>query len=144
MQKYKVIIALIFPIIVLGVWIIFLTVKVLFMPEVRVHITGYDPRDLLSGHYISYTIDWESTDCSQFSEGICPVKKFAEHAIHYHESEQHRFYIPENYAEKLDKLFRLNNENHIFEVVYKYGYGMVPVARQLLVDGKSWQEMIKE
>ena len=51
------------------------------LPEVTVRIAGYDPRDLLSGHYIAYTIDWENTDCGQFENGICPKEAFYESGI---------------------------------------------------------------
>lgn len=142
MQKNKIITALAFPIAVLLAWVLFLTIKVATMPEVTVRIAGYDPRDLLSGHYIAYTIDWENTDCSQFKNNTCPEEEFAKYSINAYWGDQYRFYIPEKYAAKLDRLFRINREKHTFEVIYKYSSGISPVARELLIDGKPWQETI--
>lgn len=144
MQKNKIITALAFPVAVLLAWVLFLTVKVATMPEVTVRIAGYDPRDLLSGHYIAYTIDWDKTDCGQFQNNICPREEFGKHSVtdYWGWGEQHRFYIPEEYAEKLDRLFRINREKHTFEVIYKYSSGISPVARELLIDGKPWQQTI--
>lgn len=144
MQKLKIIAALTFPILVLVLWVISLTVKSMALPEVTVRIGGYDPRDLLSGHYIAYTIDWEKTDCTQFNDNICPEKEFKDYAIKAYWGRQFRFYIPEQYADKLDNMFRYDRGKHVFEVVYKYAPGIKPLAKELLIDGKPWQEVIKE
>ena len=143
MQKLKIIAALTFPILVLVLWVIFLTVKSMMLPEVTVRIGGYDPRDLLSGHYIAYTIDWAKTDCSQFEDKICPEKEFKSYATKAFWGRQFRFYIPEQYAHELDTMFRNGSGNHVFEVVYKYAPGVKPLAKDLLIDGKPWQEVIK-
>jgi len=142
MQKIKIITALSLPIVALLLWTATLCVKYLTMPEVVVRIGGYDPRDLIGGHYIAYTIDWEKTDCTQFKGSKCPEKEFANHSINSRWGEQHRFYIPEQYAEKLDNMFRRGSGNHIFEVVYKYASGIKPLAKELRIDGKPWQETI--
>lgn len=144
MQKYKIVACLLFPLVVLGCWVVFLSAKVLFMPEVKVQISGYDPRDLLSGHYIAYTINWDKTDCSQFENNQCPKDEFDAYAVNEYWGKQHRFYVSEHYADELDGLLRFNTENHVFEVVYKYRAKIKPVARQLLIDGKPWQEMISK
>lgn len=34
--------------------------------DVIIAVSGYDPRDLLSGHYIDLSLNWKDTDCSQF------------------------------------------------------------------------------
>lgn len=142
MQKYKIIAALAFPVVCLLIWTLFLTAKFLTMPEVTVRIAGYDPRDLIGGHYIAYTIDWKNTDCAQFAENKCPEEEFSAFARKEYWGEQHRFYIPEEYAEELDKLFRFNRENHIFEIIYKYNSGLQPIAKELTIDGKPWKDTI--
>jgi len=142
MQKNRIIAALAFPVAVLLTWILLLTAKVLSMPEVTVRIAGYDPRDLIGGHYIAYTIDWENTDCTQFDESKCPIDAFKAFARQEYWGEQHRFYIPEEYAAELDKLFRLDREKYVFEIIYKFKPGLRPIARQLLIDGRPWQETI--
>lgn len=142
MQKNKIIAALAFPVAVLLVWTLLLTAKVLAMPEATVRIAGYDPRDLLSGHYIDYTIDWDNTDCAQFENNTCPQEDFARYADNAYWGSRYRFYIPETHAQELDELFRFNDENHVFEIIYKYSPGMRPVAKELLIDGRPWRETI--
>ncbi len=110
--------------------------------DIRVVITGYDPRDLLSGHFIQYTIDWQKTNCTQFKDNICPEEEFCKEARW---GKQCRFYIPQNYAKELDKLFRNRSQNDmIFEVVYSYHKGIEPLAKQLLINGKDWHESIEK
>ena len=105
-------------------------------PEITLRIQGFDPRDLLSGHYISYRIDWENSDCTQFKNNLCPKKKFGTNG--------QRFYIPEKYATELDQRFRQATSNEdIFEVVYAYSPRFSPLAKRLLINGKDWQEQIK-
>ena len=144
MKKIQIIAALTFPILMLVLWVIFLTVKSLTLPEVRVSITGYDPRDLLSGHYIAYTIDWENTDCTQFENKICPREEFRNYALKAYWGQQFRFYVPEQYASKLDDMFRYQRGNHKFEVIYKYRSGIKPMAKDLLIDGRPWKQIISE
>ena len=143
MQKIKIIAALTFPILVLVLWVLFLTVKSIALPEVKVRIGGYDPRDLLYGHYIAYTIDWANTDCSQFSDKTCPIKEFESYAQKALWGKQFRFYVPEQNAQELDNMFRNARGNHTFEVVYKYASGIKPLAKELLIDGQPWREVIK-
>lgn len=136
--------ALIFytPLLVLLVWTAWLYGLQMTGEEVTVAIRGYDPRDLLSGHYIQYTIDWNRTDCRQFSDNICPQNEFCKEARW---GRQCRFYIPEKDAKKLDRLFwRRNDTDMIFEVVYSYRKGRPPLAKQLLINGKDWRKSLNK
>lgn len=130
----------ILPLIFLMGWIAYLTIFTAAAQQVTVRITGYDPRDLLSGHYLAYQIDWSKTDCAQFKGGICPRQAFAKIS--------HRFYLPQREAKKIDTIFQLsswNNNSHqerTFEIVFSYIPGRTPVAQQLLIDGKDWRSAI--
>lgn len=129
------------PFIALLSWTIYLCIIQKTGTEVRVVITGYDPRDLLSGHYIQYTIDWDKTDCHQFSNKECPEDEFCSKARW---GRQCRFYIPEKHAQKLDKLFALRNQKDIiFEVIYSYQKGFEPLAKKLLINGEDWYNSIE-
>lgn len=109
--------------------------------EVKVAVMGYDPRDLLSGHYIQYQIDWDKTDCSQFENAVCPTQEFCHQARW---GRQCRFYVPEKNARALDRLFaKRDTTNTVFEVVYSYTKGKEPIAKQLLINGKDWREALK-
>ena len=128
------------PFISLLAWTMWLYVQQTTGQEIKVAITGYDPRDLLSGHYIQYTIDWNRTDCNQFSDGICPKNDFCKKTRW---NRQCRFYVPEKNARELDRLFwNRNTTDMIFEVVYSYNKGHEPLAKQLLINGKDWRESL--
>jgi len=136
-KKYFWLIAFFIPLICLMVWTVSLHIQRQSGQEVRVQITGYDPRDLLSGHYIQYQIDWEKTDCSQFEGQVCPDTKYFCKKARW--GRQCRFYIPEKHAERLDKLFRGRNSNQdVFEIVYSYQPGRNAMAKQLLINGQDW------
>ena len=128
------------PFVVLCSWTMLLYMQRVTGKEVKVAVMGYDPRDLLSGHYIQYTIDWNRTDCSQFPDGNCPKDEFCKQARW---GRQCRFYIPEKNAKELDRLFsRRNTTDMIFEVVYSYHKGQEPLAKQMLINGKDWRESL--
>ena len=113
------------------------------LPEVTVRIAGYDPRDLLSGHYIASTIDWENTDCGQFKNGICPKEAFYESGIDGLWGNNHRFYIPERKAAELDRIFRNGeNDDRVFEVVYGFAPGFRPLAKRMLINGQDWRKAV--
>lgn len=128
------------PFCILVGWTLLLSWQQQHGQEITVAVTGYDPRDLLSGHYIQYQIDWERTDCTQFPQQLCPHQDFCKAARW---GRQCRFYIPEKYASQLDTLFRKqNNEDIKFEVVYSYRPGKQAIAKQLLINSKDWRESI--
>lgn len=133
----------IIPFVALFCWTMWLYVQQATGKEIKVAVTGYDPKDLLSGHYIEYTIDWIRTDCTQFPDGICPKDEFCREEGTW--GNMCRFYIPEIDAEELDRLFRQRNTTDmIFEVVYSYHKGTEPLAKQLLINGKDWQESLEK
>ena len=139
MKKTYTLIAFLFmPLVCLGVWIGVLSFQRSTFSEVKVVIKGYDPRDLLSGRYIAYQIDWDKTDCTQFENHVCPKNEFCKEARW---GRQCRFYVPESDAFWLDRFFGTRFENDIvFEVVYAYQKGAKPIAKQLLIDGKPWRD----
>lgn len=131
----KLIFLLILPIIILLSISIYWGIAAMIGKEVKVAIRGYDPRDLLSGHYISYTIDWNKTDCWQFADNFCPQDEFCQGGAC-------KFYIPETDAEKLNDLLQYSDND--FSLIYKYKVGQMPMAKELLIDGKPWKEYIQE
>lgn len=142
MNKNIIALILFLPVIILGCWTIWFYTQKITGKDVVVSIRGYDPRDLLSGHYIQYTIDWEQTDCNQFPDGICPKNEFCEESRW---GRQCRFYIPEKNARALDRLFwKRNTTDMIFEVVYSYHKGRKALAKQLLINGKDWRESVMQ
>jgi uncharacterized membrane-anchored protein len=153
--KSFLIISLLFPIITL----IALTAykKYLFESgyEVTLAVTGYDPRDLLSGHYVIYTVDYgvnglcrdyatmqpgyicldtktfsqtRDVTCKHFIRGVCYAGRF--------DAGIEKFYIPENKAAMLDQKAR-DKQASILISVSPEGQAQV---KDLLINGKSWRE----
>ncbi len=58
MNKRKLIFALLFPILVLSALIFYRQARVMTGKEIILPIAGFDPRDILSGHYLIYMIDY--------------------------------------------------------------------------------------
>ena len=141
MSKKRMLILFFLPLIVLCGWTIGLFIQQSVGTEVKVAIYGYDPRDLLSGHYIQYQINWDKTDCSQFPHNRCPKYEFCEQIFHRQRNRQCRFYIPETNAGVLDKLLRTSRSEN-FEVIYSYHPKRKPLAKKLLINGKDWQEYL--
>lgn len=103
--------------------------------DVVIAIQGYDPRSLLSGHYIHYQIDWKKTDCNQFAGGICPKRDF--------DKIPHRYYIPQQEADRLNQLLLLADQNNVqFEIIFAYEQNRAPIARALLINNQEWQQYL--
>lgn len=128
LKKYGYIGLVFLPVFILLLWVATIEVQRNSGREVVVRLRGYDPRDLLSGHYISYQIDWDKTDCGQFDGGICPWHDF---------ERMGRFYVPENKAQALDQL--VQNRVNTTEMVFSYRKGIKPLALKLLVNGEDWE-----
>ena len=119
--------AIILPILVMGGWISTYLAKSNTGTEVTLKIRGYDPRDLLSGHYLTYAIDYGSPvtcpgqkrewclclkqgreeehvlayqqDCHVMSSCSTILKGFCEYKRFSAGIE--RYYFPERYKDKL-------------------------------------------
>jgi hypothetical protein len=66
--------AVAFPIAVLGAWLAQLNWRESSGTHVRLAVRGFDPRDVLAGHYLTYTVDYgPAGDCPR--EGATDVPK---------------------------------------------------------------------
>lgn len=116
---------------------VYLTAVSLKSQPVVIAIGGFDPRSLLSGHYIQYQINWAETDCNQFENGICPKRDFNQI--------QHRYYLPPQEALQIDRLMsRSQRSDMTFDIVFAYTKGRAPIARMLLINKKEWKQYLKE
>ena len=132
MNKIKTFILLI-PFIGMCCWVMYYAYFVKNAVEVVLPISGYDPRNLLSGHYIEFRIDWAKANCRQADwRGTCPRGDF---------SGVSRFYVPENKAHELERF--INNNQYDTEIIFAYRPGMRPVAKELLIRGQHWEEYLK-
>ena len=169
MKNKLLIAALIFPIVILGLITVNKYAKVNFGTELTIPIKGFDPRDILSGHYLIYRIDYgpnANCDYEKYTEDayMCLKKTDGKYSseirrympAHYKDKylavirgECHkgrfkagieRFYIPENAAIILDMVVR-NGKGKIVLSVTPDGKAMV---KDLLIDDKSWKKYVDE
>lgn len=124
------------PAVLLLIWVSVLSYQLHSGREVVLRISGYDPRSLLSGHYIQYQIDWENSDCGQFENGVCPKEEFSRALFKGYWGNNGRFYVSEKQADALDKAVR-SSKNEA-EIVYSYRKGRRPYALRLLINGQSF------
>jgi uncharacterized membrane-anchored protein len=147
--------ALLFPIVALAILTGYKHYKVTVGLEVILPIEGYDPRDLLSGHYLTYRVNYgvknvcrpkkpqnktvgyvclepkgfsykKSKSCQIVIKGTCTRTRF--------EAGIERFYIPEDQAQQLDKDVR-SKKGSIVIAVMPDGTAQI---KDLLIDGKPW------
>lgn len=123
--------------------------------ELELPISGYDPRDLLSGHYLTYRIDYGfPIECAPMSEGqdlfVCMSLKTVSTERQAECSTQirgqcrngvfnagiERFYIPESKATELTTALR-ERPSSILISILKNGHAQV---KSLRIDGKNWNQ----
>jgi len=133
--------------------------------NINLDIVGFDPRDLLSGHYLRYNIDYNSRNqCPTSSRAaiqtarLClkPERYFIDNTVG--NRQQHcdlylegictktgfkagieRFYIPEEYASQLDLLVR-DARGALQIRVNSQGKAVID---NLLIDGDPWQDTVQ-
>lgn len=150
-----ILIALIFPIVSLLALTGYKKYVLSFGKEVTLPITGFDPRDLLSGHYIIYsvqygvegickdryeekidayvcldnkTFSYSNEGCSLFIAGSCNYGTF--------NAGIERFYIPESRAQELDQIVRGGSGS----IVISISSNGAAQVKDLLISGKSWKD----
>ncbi len=152
----KLIAVLVFPIVALMFLAGYKSYLVNTGSEVILPITGYDPRDLLSGHYLTYQVDYgveeicngrgkmlregyvclnpkkfsfsPINNCQQMIKGICKRRNRLDAGIE-------RYYIPEDQAKDLDRKVR-SGKASIVVSVHPSGTAQI---KDLLIDGKPWR-----
>lgn len=150
----KLILAVAIPCLALASMAIYNQSIIMTAPEYEFEIEGYDPRDILAGHYLVFRIKYpidpicdhyqpaamcvhpefkvmkegEYTGCDQWITGRCDGKKFTD--------QLNRFYIPEAKAYKLEAKVRHGKAT----IKVAVGKGNA-VIKDLLIDGKSWKDV---
>lgn len=131
---------------------------------VTLPVEGFDPRDLLSGHYVEYRVKYETTNscydvvenhvfqkmalCLQPARQLYAVEDMPASCKLYLLGQCQgenfiagieRFYIPDEYATLLDR--KLRDETGSIEVsVTDSGSGIV---KNLLIDGMDWRDFVQ-
>lgn len=78
-------------------------------PTIEVAITGYDPRDLVRGHYLSYQLALDETEATQEMERIAALKGDAVDDSSYRYSFSHACAIPSQ--NKLSRVVLFNADS---------------------------------
>lgn len=162
-QKKLVLIGLIFPIIVLMGLTIHKKIKVEAGTKIILDIEGYDPRDLLSGHYIIFRVNYgikKMCSGSRYRQTkrdayVC-LREDGKNYFTYSRPRSclnyikgncqgsrfkdglDRFYIPQKDAPKLDKLVR--GKKGSIEVSLSKGK---PIITEMLIEGVPWKEYLE-
>lgn len=133
MKKSGYIFWLAVPFLALVIWTASIEIHYLNMPKVRVAVQGYDPRDLLSGHYLNLQPNWQETDCSQFTDNVCPEAEF---------QRVYRFYLDEDAAKFLDR--RMFSNAQRFELEFSYSKNRQPLIREMYINDLSWKTWLEQ
>lgn len=155
----KLVFAIAFPIIALLCLMLYKQNIINTGQVISLPIVGFDPRDLLSGHYLQYNVDYQAENscdddndtaqlclepyrrffnssevqngCQLYLTGSCRGGRF--------KSGLERFYIPEEYADQLDKLVQEARG----ELVISVNSRGTAVIKYLLIDGVPWMDKVQ-
>ncbi len=161
-------IALTFPILSLMGLAAYKQSKVSFGTEVTIPIIGYDPRDLLSGHYLIYRLAFdqcrgdaydknpeficvrESAEGDFFSQSVpslqpdgslqCDAVIRGECVQGRFKAGIERFYVPEEHSQALDQIIR-QGKGKLVVSVDRNGKAAI---KDLLINDRSWQEYLEQ
>lgn len=151
---------LLFPVVALLALTVYKKSIVTFGKEVILPITGYDPRDLLSGHYLIYRIDYGvDATCTQdfidgqpaymclepkmftfFQTGNCEIEIVGTCNLGRFEAGIEKFYVPQEKAYALERLIQSKKASIVLAVPPK---GKAQV-KDLLIEGIPWAQALKE
>jgi uncharacterized membrane-anchored protein len=130
--------------------------------EITLPITAYDPRDLLSGHYLRYTVNYGISSICESGKSplttyhtpnyICleppffsqkrpfPCTFFIKGQCHNGRFTAgiEQFFIPEDKAKQLEKMVQ-NKKASILLSISTEGDAIV---KELLIEGKPWHEQL--
>jgi uncharacterized membrane-anchored protein len=167
-QKAIMLIALTLPFLVLGYLSLLNHKAQNSGKEWRVEISGYDPRDLLHGRYLRYQIEWtkhgaSSNGYKNTTESLClmplskdsliPKARMIDSASDQADCTSlidagqnannwnlrlRQYYIPESYADRLDRAFRSNA--HKFEINIRVSDDHKLSVGDLYIDGTVMTE----
>jgi uncharacterized membrane-anchored protein len=157
-QSKMLVFAILFPIVLLLGFMLHKQRVVSQGARVILKIVGYDPRDLLSGHYLIYNVDYGVTptctsethlaeafvclsdktfrfgsvrNCDLAIAGKCEQSRFV--------AGIERFYVPQENARELEQ--HVMGRNASIELAIKNGQAQVV---DLLIEGVSWKDKLKE
>lgn len=168
MKKSLFMIALLLPIALLLSNVIHKQLQLIYGKTVSLSVQGFDPRHLLSGHYLVYDVLYDS-DNSCADVEVSPQQKLAmclspqQHLSDLESIEKdcnvyllgqcecqrergcfkagiERFYIPDDHALELDKAMRTKGGELVISVNRK---GEAAI-KELMIDGQPWLNYVRQ
>lgn len=153
-MKHKILLYV--PVITLLLWLVSIQMALDTAERVVLPVEGYDPRDLLSGHYLQIRTRYPiRTDANASGQKLffcfdnsrlflkkpdrCKVFIAGENRYGRFSDGVDRFYVPEDKAEPLERLLREGSRKA--EIVLSVDRNGSAYATDLLFDGKSWKEL---
>ena len=124
--------ALAFPISFLSAWAYYVNQAIKDAPEITIRAEGYDPRSLISGHYLYLRLNWQDADCTQFEDDLCHPNRF---------ESIYKYYIPEEVAPVLEK--QIQDQKVKVDLVFAYPKNKSPYLKDMLLDGIKWQDWLR-
>ncbi len=166
-RQLRIILSLLFPIVLLGALVAHKQWVLQHGAEIHLPIEGFDPRDLLSGHYLTFRINYGIPVCINNPENNGSSSRLQEYPAHVclappgfafgHTANTEcslfilgncqgsnfragieRFYIPEEYARPLDTEVR----NKKGEIILSVSASGTATIKGLLINGTPWQEAV--
>lgn len=134
-RKSLLLVALLFPVIILASWVGYIQYYINNAGEITIRAEGFDPRSLISGHYIRLRLNWQATDCTQFDDNLCHPSRF---------DSVYNFYLPEEDAAYIDRQIWKSGNTLKIDLVFAYPENKQPHLKRMLIDGKDWPKWIKE
>ena len=163
----KILAAVLIPFLLLSLLIIRAEYHINQGKEWKFHVQGYDPRDLLRGHYLRFNLryNWENnkdqcanandcclclTDINQLVPQVkrtsCEVAQNQCDGYMRSEFERslNRYYIAEDYAKKAEQILRdarVDNQAFLSISINRQGE---PLITDMIIHGESLNELIKQ
>jgi len=165
LKRFQILAALAFPVFMLAALTIWKANIRLHGAEIVLPVRGYDPRDLLSGHYLIYSVDYGISDvCATGRDGSgadalsqtgmwlclegvrfasliepeqCGVRLSGRCEGGAFTAGIERFYVPQEKAAKLESLIQGKSASILINVSEQGE----PQVKDLLIDGVSWRSL---
>ena len=166
MMNKKILVAVLIPLLLLSLLIIRAEFHISQGKEWKFQVQGYDPRDLLRGHYLRFSLRYNWVEGSSHCENvnhcclclsdigeIAPTVQKTSCEIAQNqcdgfirgefENSLNRYYIPENYAVQAEQILRdARAGNDAFLSVSINSQGK-PLITDMIIGGESLNELIK-
>lgn len=157
-DKFKLILAVSLPIVFITSFALYKSYQLTTGREIVLPISGYDPRNLLSGHYLIYTVDYgiknichpssaikkngylclnpkefsykKPKHCPLFIKGTCEYRRF--------DAGINRYYVSEGEAKDLNR-FVIDGAGSLLLSVQSDGETQI---KDLLINDVSWRDTV--